>query len=486
MATPEQNMLLAMQLFQPTAQTLQQIGDARTNVALKMALMDRDERNRQAAAEASYRRAVDVENLRLKHDDARIEAAEARSDARILASEKRAQTAAGATAQRAKDAQQAKDKADIENEFDRLYPQYAQAAARAGITIKQREDYPATRSGLGQLAADLKTAEVGFQTSRESSAATALLGGLEDKRAELTQAKAALDELSKPSPEDQKFARQRAAEAVQQAIEANSFPGSEKIKKDARTKGISALRAGNDFEAKKFLGESAMAAYETEYEKTLMALPNTRSRLQLRAQGQQQLLALQRETSMLESDLRKAAATNPALAKGLTDRRSAAQIFSPEAEPPPRQRTLGEIFGDRATPTAAATPNRVVAPVPVVNLLTGDDPLIAQENQRRLDAAATPVRQQYQERADTWNNSVDQLTALQRLAAGIRTGSPAAVSQATNPMGGYIPGVAVNPSAQAGALSTILQQQAEQQKRVEADRLRMLFLEPDSQIIGRQ
>lgn len=344
MATPLDNLMAVQQLFGAPAAQFSQQNDQRTNLMLRLATMQREEQLKR-----------DLANLQLDREDARqtamdrrqtnqLEAMQTREDTRAAATEAR-QTKTLEEAQRKQTADfDAREARALQGEFAKWYPQYAAAAARAGKTVRQLTEYEKTAEGLGQLQADLREAEIGYETRRFEGAAEASLAELEDAKTALAGAKSRLTELAEPSKEDQKFARQRAAVALKSAIDRGDLPSTAKLKPDAISKGLTALQKGDEEIAATLLGEEAIAAYQGAIDQTLMAMPNTKSRLQERAQAQQQLLQLQQQTARIESDLRKAAATNPILGERLKSSRTPLQeLMAPET--PKKGRSLEQIFG---------------------------------------------------------------------------------------------------------------------------------------------
>lgn len=378
MATPESNALLAMQLMGAPFAQLNQQNDAKTNLLYKLTAMLREEQLKKDLLAEQDQRAFKLAEMQAGREDKRWASADSRATAaetardtrqatQLEALQKREDSRATAAEDRQKVALEAADKKQIAAEMNRLYPQYAAAAARAGGEIKQRTDFDETHEGLGQLAADLKTAEVGYEQKRFEGAADAAISELQDARTALGGAKSRLTELSKPAAEDEKFARQRAATALKQAIDRGDIASATKLKPAAITKAITALTAGDRAIAQALIGDEAMAAFDAAFDQTLMALPNTKSRLQERAQAQQQVLQLQSAASHIESDLRKGAAANPVLAERLKTVRNPldALMTPPEATSVPTRRTFDQVTPP-ATGSAASGIVPSVAPDPSI------------------------------------------------------------------------------------------------------------------------
>jgi len=331
MATPEQNTLLAMQLFGRPADEYAANNNQRLKVMLGIAQANREEQLRR-----------DLATQQAQREDARYKSLNDREDARLKASDTRQAATIAAAERRQTEAQKEKERADLDNDFGRLYEQYVAAAVRAGGAVKQPADYPTGRAGLWKLAADLKTAEVGYVNRQLEISADAMIAEKEEKHNELTAGQKRLQELSKPSEQEEKIARSAAVNAVRAALE-NDPDRFGKPSKDAITKGINALAGGNRNIATKYLGEQALVDFESAYQQTLFSLPNTKAQLQEKTQTQQYLLAVQRDASKVDSDLRRAAATNPFLAERLKQSRLQQIMVNPPAEPT-RRRTPEELF----------------------------------------------------------------------------------------------------------------------------------------------
>ncbi len=336
MATAEQNTLLGLQLFSPVAQQFNQQNDAKTALMFKLYQMAQEEKLKRDLADQLDARAASTADALQTREDTRSAESDRRQNATIDAAEKKQITA----------------------EMNRLYPQYAAAAAQAGVDIKPRNEFDETNEGLGQLAADLNTAKIGYDNKRLAGAADAAVSELDDAHTALDGAKNRLIELSKPAKEDERFARTRATAALKQAIDNGQIESATKLNKKAISDGLAALSRGDDAIAASLLGDESITAFQGALQQTLEALPNTRARLQERAQAQQNLLQLQGQAARIESDLRKGAATNPFLGEKLSTRRSPLQ----ELMSPPDS-TSRRSF-DQITPPSPDVNNPAAPPKP--------------------------------------------------------------------------------------------------------------------------
>lgn len=339
MATPIENLQMLQGLFMPVAEQFNRQNDQRTALMLQLKLKEREDALKRQLADDQNRRYIELENLRATNSQALEDKRGLREDARLTALQTK-QTAD-------LDAREARA---LQAEFAKWYPQYAAAAARAGQKVNQLTDYEKTAEGLGQLQADLKNAEVGFENKRLAGAADAIMSEYEDGRKAVEAERARFEALGQPSDEDRKFARTRAVAALKKSIEREEIESVKKLSKKAVADGLAALSKGEETVAQNLLGDEALGAFQSAIEQTLMALPNTKSRLQERAQSQQRLLALQSQTSRIESDVRKAAAVNPFLAEQFKAKSPLTELMTSPA--PRSSRTFDQI----TPPPASAQP----------------------------------------------------------------------------------------------------------------------------------
>lgn len=366
MATPEQNMLLAMQLFQRPADQYREDSSMLNNVMLRLA---------QAKQEEQLRR--DLATQQATREDARWKAQGEREDARIAASDKRQTETIAAAERRQREAQTEKERLDIENEIDRVYRLYAGAAERAGVTPNKRETYATTRAGLGQLQADAASAEFAVQKRQDQLSATAMLSELDSAQAQLSEIEKRRQEFAKPSASDQKIARSTAVQALQEKLD--DFPSLQK-RPNAINPGLAALRRGDSKEAEDLLGRDVVLAFESTYAQALEQLPGTRVRMQQSAQLQQTEQQARANLDKYRSLLAQAASKNPTLAEGFAKSQSGIRALM-TTEPAPRA-TIEDVvrrqFGD--APAPAAAPKASPSPsfkVPNVNSLQYGSPASA-------------------------------------------------------------------------------------------------------------
>lgn len=478
MATAEQNTLLGLQLFTPVAEQFAAGNANRVSTLLKLIAMNREEQLRRDLATQGYDKSIELAGMQADREDKRTDAMLKREDTRMQALQTREETRADAAERKAQSTREAAEVKQLRDAITREYALYAKEVTALGEKPRARAEFDDTVEGLGELQAERADVENRRKVRDQSAAADAVTGELDDAIQRRDSIKKELEALSKPTTEDMKFATSRAADAVRQAIESGGITGAPKPTSDAAKKGIAALSRGDLKEAEALLGSNARAQFESAFETALQAAPNFKSRLQQVSVKSRELQDANTFLRTVSSDLRKAAATSLPLATKLTERRSALQSLQTSDDlgdmTKPR-RSLEQIFG---APPAAAQPATPQGPTSFVmpGLIDNptNDPLVAQENQRRSQTALT---MEYQNRADAFNDLMDQLGALTGRIGDVRSGDPARFARATNPMGGYIPGVALDPSVQANTLAPLLNQQTDLQKQVEAARRNMLFLQ---------
>lgn len=380
MATPEQNTLLALQLFGAPAAQLNSQNDARTNLLLKLAVMNREEQLKRDLAAQGYDKAIELANLQAGREDARWKTTAEREDARGKATEARQASQLTAMQAREDTRAAAADTKALRNQIAKDYPKYAAAATQLGEEVRAIGDFDETWEGLGDLQAEMARLEQTRVKRDQELASEAAVGELDDAVAMVADQKKGLAALMKTSPDDEKFARARAVEAVRTALETGGITGAPKPNSTAAKNGLSALSRGDVAEASKLLGSEVLSQFEGAYQTAIQAAPNFKSRMQQLSIAQQNYQLAQRNLATIQSDLRKAAAGNNALATRLTSRRSALQemMSTPdEAEAPRRRRTFEELTpAPGAASPAAAAPARIPSPEPAGALRRGTSALL--------------------------------------------------------------------------------------------------------------
>lgn len=352
MATPESNALLAMQLFQQPAQQFAAGLQANNELRYRIAAAQRDEQLKRDLLAEQDARAYKLADYQQTREDSRTTASEKRQVNQLTALQAKADADNLASEKRQNSLYELRAKADLENEFDKAYPQYAQAALQAGQPVKARADYESTRAGLGQLMADLQVAAVGYDVKNKKLAADMSMSQLSSIQGELTREKQRMDSLSKVTPEETKAARSLATEALRTAIGMGNIASATSKKPAAISKGLAALQSGDDTIAKSLLGDEAVTAFQGAYQSALQTLPNTKARMQERAQAQQNIMQLQTSLSRTHEALLKAGAVNPFLAEKVSAAGGGIQqMMYPVSEPKPEQ-SLDVLFGNGANPSS--------------------------------------------------------------------------------------------------------------------------------------
>lgn len=478
MATAEQNTLLGLQLFAPVAEQFAAGNQNRVATLLKLIAMNREEQLRRDLASQGYDKSIELAGMQADREDARQLGAERRQKTQLEALQTREDTRATESERKQKDQRDAAEVKQLRDAITREYALYSREVSALGDKPRPRTDFDDTVEGLGELQAERAQVENQRKVRDQTAAADAVTGELDDAISRRDAIKKELEALQKPMPEDIKFATSRAADAVRQALETGGLTGAPKPTSDAAKKGLAALQRGDLKEAEALLGVNARSQFESAFETALQAAPNFKNRLQMVSVKSRELQDANNFLRTVSSDLRKAAATSLPLATKLGERRSALQSLQTSddagAEMKPR-RTMEQIFG---APPAAAQPAGPTGPTSFVmpGLLDNstNDPLISQENERRR---GTALATEYQSRADAFNELMDQLDAMKGRIGDVRSGDPARFARSTNPMGGYLPGIATDPSIVANTLAPLLSQQTELQRQVEEARRKMLFLQ---------
>lgn len=353
MASAEQNALFLMQLFNnATGPTIQRFDEMRQE---KLRLAERMRAEEEARVRTLQTQGFQRE-LETGRDSRARDLAKELNAARIEEEKVKAEGANKLYDTRAKEAERrqgdaldAAERKQILAEMNRLYPQYAAAAATAGVEIKQRNEFPETNEGLGQLAADYQTVKAGYGERQKKAAATSIIGGLDEAVAAVDEVKNRIDALSRPQPDEQKQARSMAVKALETSLAKKELASAEKLGQKAISDGLAALRRGEDAVARKLLGDEAIAAFESANGQVLFSLPNRRAAIEEQKRLNQQLLLLQSHAARVGSDVTKAAAANLYLADELSTRRSPLQKIM---TPPPAAGapTIGNVMGTLRPP----------------------------------------------------------------------------------------------------------------------------------------
>lgn len=350
MATAIDNALLALQLFGAPAQQFNQQNDARTATLLKLSMANQaDQRARQLAADQNQRY-IDLETLRSNNSQALADKTATRDDARALAMQTRQDAQNKETARRQDASIEAADLKQLRAAIATNYPKYAAQATRLGEKVRPITDFPETWEGLGDIQGEMTRLEQTGIKRDQQAAAMSAVGELDDAVATVKAQQKALEMAMKPHPEDLKFAKSHATDAVRQALENGDITGAPKSTSTAATKGLAALTRGDAVEAQALLGAEALTAFDSAYQAAIQAAPNYKSRMQELNIAQQNFMQAQRSAAQIQSDLRRAAAGNIELSTQLNTRRSALQEMmtapAPEAKTP---RTFDQITPPKAS-----------------------------------------------------------------------------------------------------------------------------------------
>lgn len=363
MATPEQNALLALQLFGAPVDQFNRQNDQRTSLIYRLAESQGADDLKRELANQQYQKALELAALTADRNretqgyiadrqDTRDNAITKRQDSQLKALQTREDTKAKEAQDRQDNAIASAEKKQLRGDITKAYAIYADEAANLGEDVRERSEFDDSVEGLGSLQAEMARLHRTRIQRDQSAAAQSAVGELDDASKQVADHQKNLEALMKPHPEDIQFAKTRALDAVRQALDAGGITGAPKVDSSAGKKGLAALQRGDDNEAGKLLGMEAINSFQQAYEQSLMAAPNAKARMQQVTVAQQNFQQAQRNLATIQSDLRKAAPTNNALATKLTERRSGLEsLMMPGAETAPQApRSFDAITPPRAAP----------------------------------------------------------------------------------------------------------------------------------------
>lgn len=356
MASPVENALLAIQLFGAPAAQFNQQNDAKTATLLKLSMANQADARARQLANDQNQRYIDLENLRARNSQELADKTARRQDTQLTAMQTREDTRTKEANHRQDTQIEAADLKQLRAAIATTYPKYAAQAARLGEKVRAISDFDESWEGLGDLQGEMTRLEQTGIKRDQDAAATAAVGELDDAVENVKSLQKTLETAMKPHPEDLKFAKSHAADAVRKAIENGDITSAPKSTSTAATKGLAALARGDAVEAQALLGAEALTVFDTAYQAAIQAAPNYKSRMQELNIAQQNYLQAQRTAAQIQSDLRKASAGNIALSTQLNTRRSALQDMMTEPAPDAKApRTFDQITPPKTptVPTAA-------------------------------------------------------------------------------------------------------------------------------------
>lgn len=317
MATPESNALLGMQLMGAPFAQLNAQNDARTNLLLKLALVQREEQLKRDLLAEQDQRAFKLAEMQAGREDKRNQATLDWHRLQTEGADRRASAADTARGNLEDKKASARSKADLLNEFDRDYPKYVDAMEAAKRPVLKREDFPETRAGLGQMQAETSSAHRAYAENLLKQAAKNGAQGITRLQSALTTADKEIAALEKPTEADEKIARARALAAVRSEVTTDKDRAYEKVTASQKDKGFAALAKGNRDLAQEHLGPLAIQSYDANYELALEGLPNQKARLAAVAQAKRNRTALQGFHEKTFAAFTGASGTNPFISEEL-------------------------------------------------------------------------------------------------------------------------------------------------------------------------
>lgn len=385
MATAEENTLLARQLFAPAASIVSDANDRRVQLAARIAELQNQQQFQQQQLQQQQTGQVNLENLRTAN----------------------AQKLSEDTTQREKDvtkqAQDAKDAADLHRQFALSYPVYAKAAETLGEEVNPLSGYDQSWEGLGQLQGDMSSLQERAAKSEQGKAAQGLIAILDQSTDELKNAITARDQVTQITQSDRDSARQQGLTALRTAAANGTIPGldpkSDKFKAamDALSKPEPDVHVAGEI-----LGPTGMGIYANGIQQGIQALTNDKDRIARISAASRDVAAAQRGSAEALTKMMGVAANNPRLGNLLAARTpgiSALTSQAPTAASGPdttavfRQLTGGAspVAPAPAAPAPAPTPTSYGAYQPVADALKGGYNLLSMLGQRGGNPTPAPM-----------------------------------------------------------------------------------------------
>lgn len=476
-ASPEQNALLALRLFQPVTDSMANGASNRTAVLLRLAEARNQAASQQALLAQQQRGQVDLENMR-NSNSVTLEGLRAQNSQSLAQREydlRRQEDADMLDRQLAvtKQQQDALDKRDLNKQFSLNYPVYAQANAVLGKTPAPLSTYDYSWKGLGQLQADMKTLGEEATKHERSAGAQGVLAILDQSTAQLEGAIKARDKIAQITPEDESSARSRGVAALTAAAQNGTIPGLDP-KSDKFKSAIDALNKDQPdlTVASQILGPTGIQVYANGVHQGLQLLQNDKNRIARIADASRQITAAQRGASENLTRLTALTANNPELGEALAARNSRLQSVQSRADtstsaPPPDTQSIFTRLTGVPPPAGAAAPGGV--PAPGAPAPTGNPQLDAynlQQSQQQRDAQIQNAMQRLQALRATAGNQGAALGG----ATAVPPYSPAGLGLGIAMGGGpFSPAIASRaPSRLAANLSQTLNQQSQAQTDYDA------------------
>lgn len=307
MATPEQNTLLALQLFAPAGDIAQRMAaQHRSENAQRVELLTHlfDLQNQERVQTQQFDRqqsaATNLERLRQRNA---VELNDKTTQRQLEVSEQ---------------AQSASDKRELDRQFSLSYPVYAQSATALGETVKAVTEYTRDWAGLGQLQGDMAALKERAGKKEKGDAAKGLIAILDQSMKELKNAIDARDEVNKIGADDIAAARGMGLSALRRAADTGVID----IDKKKLSTALTALDKDQpDYTvAQQILGPTGISVYTAGVQAGVQQLSNDKERLARIAAASRDVQAAQRGSSDALLRLMQIAATNPELGSLLQER----------------------------------------------------------------------------------------------------------------------------------------------------------------------
>lgn len=386
MATPEQNTLLAQQLFQPATQVITNDAQQRTNLLARIVETLNDQRFKREQATQAQGNAVNLENLRAANSQS---LADKTTDRQAMLADKSFDRQMHVS----KLAQDAAELKELHRTFALAYPIYAQAAEKAGVEVMPYSDFEQSWDGIGELQAEMAAVKEKAEKRDNSLAAQPLLGALDNAIHELRVSQAAFRERTRLSDEDQAAAKTAGLGALQQAKLTGGIAGINDAKFNA---GVAALTAGDDVTARRTFGEQApalMGIYEQAQQRARLQIMNSpERRAEIQALNRDQIAARNIVRST-ENQVGQLGVKNPEIGAGWAARHAEAANLEREQERTQSDADRNQALFRAALPDPAAKP--IAPPAPTVASPTYKYPALSIFGAAERMNGGTPTMDQF-------------------------------------------------------------------------------------------
>lgn len=380
MATPEENTLLALRLFQPVGDNIAAGNNQRTGLLAKIAeiqnehAFQREQTATTAGNQLNYLSRLQQGQSQLEDkrtaEQTSLEATRVQNDKDLAAETFKRQMAVS------KQARDAQSQEDLNKQFALTYPVYAHSAAALGEKIKPQTAYVNSWAGLGDLQADMEDLKTQADKKNQTAAAQGVISILDDATKQLKDAIDARDKVNQLNDQDRSQIQQAGLDALSHAVNNGTIPGLDADSEKFKT-GFAALnKASPDLDvAQQAMGSAAVQTFQSGVKQGMQALVNDKDRLGRFAAASRDVVAAQRGASQTLTHLLGVAATNPQLGPMLAQRNqqlnsldataSGSPGSGPDSITPPNTDTIFQQLTNPTAPAGATPPPPGATPGPL-------------------------------------------------------------------------------------------------------------------------